>query len=84
MAPFTAPQVVEDTLEDARFSHNPLVTSPSIALRFYAGAPLLASDGAGAYGCGGGRWGRLALGTACSCAEQGCHPAPLVPCLLVV
>ncbi|KAI7838703.1 hypothetical protein COHA_007500 [Chlorella ohadii] len=42
--------VVEDTLADARFRGNPLVTSPRTALRFYAGAPLMSSDGSGAYG----------------------------------
>ncbi|PRW58005.1 kinase [Chlorella sorokiniana] len=42
--------VVEDTLADARFKRNPLVTSPRTALRFYAGAPLMSSDRSGAYG----------------------------------
>ncbi len=45
-------QVVEDTLADARFRGNPLVTSPRTALRFYAGAPLMSSDGSGACGEG--------------------------------
>ena len=36
--------VVRDAREDARFSANPLVTGDS-AVRFYAGAPLVAADG---------------------------------------
>jgi PAS domain S-box-containing protein len=36
--------VVPDTLADPRFVDNPLVTGPT-AVRFYAGAPMRASDG---------------------------------------
>ncbi len=36
--------VVPDTLDDPRFVDNPLVTGPT-AVRFYAGAPMRASDG---------------------------------------
>ena len=35
--------VVQDTTQDARFSHHPLVTGPP-HLRFYAGCPLTAAN----------------------------------------
>src|ERR1700753_998826 len=38
------PLVVEDTLADPRFADNPLVTGDPY-LRFYAGVPLLMSEG---------------------------------------
>jgi GAF domain-containing protein len=41
--------VVEDTLEDARFSHSPLVMGEP-RLRFYAGAPLVSSVDGYRYG----------------------------------
>lgn len=37
--------VVEDTLDDARFRDNPLVTSGERPLRFYAGFPVESPDG---------------------------------------
>ncbi|MET0320858.1 MAG: sensor domain-containing phosphodiesterase [Duganella sp.] len=40
----TAPLIVLDTWQDARFADNPLVTG-SPGLRFYAGAPLITSGG---------------------------------------
>ncbi|NYE60027.1 EAL domain-containing protein (putative c-di-GMP-specific phosphodiesterase class I)/GGDEF domain-containing protein [Duganella sp. 1224] len=36
--------VIEDTLLDARFANNPMVTGPQ-AVRFYAGAPLITAEG---------------------------------------
>lgn len=36
--------VVNDTLQDERFKHNPLVTG-DLHFRFYAGAPLLSAEG---------------------------------------
>lgn len=38
------PFIVQDTLEDPRFSSNPLVTQAPF-IRFYAGAPLILSNG---------------------------------------
>lgn len=64
-------QVVQDTLADARFRANPLVTSPRTALRFYAGAPLMSSDGSGAYGEGCWVWqGGKRASAACACRSQ--------------
>ena len=45
------PLIVPNLLEDERFVDNPLVTGP-LALRFYAGVPLILDDG-------------LAIGTLC-------------------
>jgi CheY-like chemotaxis protein len=39
------PMIVQDTLADARFAHNPLVTT-NPRIRFYAGCPLILEDGA--------------------------------------
>lgn len=52
----TEPMVVHDTLLDARFTSNPLVTGEP-NLRFYAGAPLITAEGA-------------CLGTFCILSDQ--------------
>lgn len=46
-----APLIIPDTLKDERFHDNPLVTG-DLAVRFYAGIPLILDDG-------------LAIGTLC-------------------
>ena len=47
-------EVVEDATQDPRLAASPLVTDPHAALRCLAAAPLLTTNGAGAYGGRGG------------------------------